>query len=151
MKNFSATLCVAAKTCAASFALVALVGCQTAQPDRPEDVSANTANAAVVVPQPVLRHVVFFGFNENLTPAQVKEVEDAFAALPAQIKEVKAFEWGTDCSPERLQKGHTHAFVLKFATAKDRDAYLVHPAHKAFGKLISGKIKTVTVLDYWVK
>lgn len=99
----------------------------------------------------MLRHVVMFGFNDDLTADQVKEVETAFTNLPKQIDEVKDYEWGTDCSPEGLQKGLTHCFFLSFDSEKDRDAYLVHPAHQEFGKLINGKLKAITVVDYWVK
>ena len=83
--------------------------------------------------------------------AQVKEVEDAFSKLPSQIDLIKGYEWGTDCSPEGLQQGLTHCFFLTFHSDADRDAYLVHPAHKAFGKVLGGKASAVTVLDYWTK
>ena len=97
----------------------------------------------------MLRHVVFFGFDDSLSASQVEEIEKAFALLPSRIDVVKDFEWGTDCSPEGLQKGHTHCFFLTFSSEKDRDAYLIHPAHQEFGKLINGKLKAVTVIDYW--
>ena len=99
----------------------------------------------------MLRHVVLFGFNDDLTAEQVREIETAFANLPKKIDVIKDYEWGTDCSPEGLQKGHTHCFFLSFESEKDRDAYLVHPDHQAFGKLLGGKLKTVTVVDYWMK
>jgi len=102
-------------------------------------------------PKKMLRHVVLFGFNDDLTAEQVKEIETAFAKLPKQIDVIKDYEWGTDCSPEGLQKGHTHCFFMSFESEKDRDTYLVHPDHQAFGKLLGGKLKTVTVVDYWVK
>ena len=97
----------------------------------------------------MLRHVVLFGFNDDTTDEQVKEIEVAFANLPMKIDVIKDFEWGTDVSPEGLQKGHTHCFFMSFATEEDRDAYLIHPAHLEFGKLLGGKLKTVTVVDYW--
>ena len=102
-------------------------------------------------PKKMLRHVVLFGFNDDTTVEQVNEIETAFANLPKKIDVIKDFEWGTDCSPEGLQKGHTHCFFMSFESEKDRDAYLVHPAHQEFGKLLGGKLKTVTVVDYWVK
>ena len=98
-----------------------------------------------------LRHVVLFGFKSDVTPDQVKEVEAAFLALPGKINCIKSIEWGTDISPEGLQKGHTHCFFLTFSSEKDRDTYLVHPSHKAFGAMLGGKLSTVTVLDYWAK
>ncbi len=34
---------------------------------------------------------------------------------------------------------------------KDRDDYLVHPAHKAFTTLLPDILDKVTVVDYWVQ
>lgn len=99
----------------------------------------------------VLRHVVMFGFKPEVSSEQVKEVEDAFCKLPEQIDLIKGYEWGTDCSPEGLQKGLTHCFFLTFHTEADRNAYLVHPAHKAFGKVLGNKASAITVVDYWTK
>lgn len=99
----------------------------------------------------VLRHVVMFGFKPEVTSDQIKEVEEAFASLPSKIDIIKGYEWGTDCSPEGLQKGLTHCFFLTFTSEADRDAYLIHPAHKDFGKTLGNKASAVTVLDYWTK
>ncbi|MFT3705889.1 MAG: Dabb family protein [Agriterribacter sp.] len=101
--------------------------------------------------QKMLRHVVLFKFKDDATPAQVQQVENAFKALPSQIKEIKGFEWGTNNSPEGLNQGLTHCFFLSFNSEKDRDAYLPHPAHKAFGALLKPYLDKVTVVDYWVK
>ncbi len=99
----------------------------------------------------MLRHVVLFKFKESASPAQVQEVENAFKALPSKIKEIKGFEWGTNNSPENLNQGLTHCFFLSFESEKDRDAYLPHPAHKEFGKLLGPYLDKVVVVDYWVK
>ena len=99
----------------------------------------------------VLRHVVMFGFKPEVTAEQVKAVEDAFGELPSKIDLIKDYEWGTDCSPEGLQQGLTHCFFVTFHSEADRDAYLVHPAHKEFGKLVRNKVAAVTVLDYWTR
>ena len=42
--------------------------------------------------------------------------------------------------PVSCSKGFTHCWVLTFASEKDRDGYLVDPAHKDFGKLIGPAI-----------
>lgn len=99
----------------------------------------------------VLRHVVMFGFKPEVTAEQVKAVEDAFGELPSKIDLIKDYEWGTDCSPEGLQQGLTHCFFVTFHSEADRDAYLVHPAHKEFGKVLGNKASAVTVLDYWTR
>ncbi len=97
----------------------------------------------------LLRHVVLFKFKEGTTPQQIKQVEDAFRALPLKIDLIKGFEWGTNVSPENLAQGYTHCFFLTFTSDRDRDAYLVHPAHKEFGKLLGPYLDKVTVIAFW--
>jgi hypothetical protein len=101
--------------------------------------------------QHLLRHVVLFKFKESATPEQIKQVEDAFRALPGKINQVKDFEWGTNVSPENLAQGFTHCFFLTFTSENDRDDYLVHPAHKEFGKVLSPYLDKALVVDYWTK
>ena len=97
----------------------------------------------------LLRHVVLFKFKDNATPDDIKKVEEAFKELPSIIPEIKTFEWGRNNSPENLNDGFTHCFFVSFASEKDRDAYLPHPAHKAFGALLKPYLDKVLVVDYW--
>ncbi|MEX0275077.1 MAG: Dabb family protein [Flavobacteriaceae bacterium] len=98
---------------------------------------------------PILRHVVLFKFKEGTTPADIKKVEDAFTALPEKIPQIKDFEFGTNNSPEGLDKGFTHCFFLSFKSSEDRDLYLPHPDHKAFGEVLTPHLEDVLVIDYW--
>ncbi len=108
-------------------------------------------NIQAVEPVKVLRHVVMFKFAESATPAKIQKIEEAFAQLPKKITTIKSFEWGTNSSPEGLNQGLTHCFILTFTSNEDRDAYLVHPAHKEFGKSLGSDVDKVTVVDFWVK
>ena len=98
-----------------------------------------------------LRHVVLFKFKAEVSKEQVQEVIDAFAALPKKIDTIKGFEWGTDVSVEGKAEGFTHCFVVTFADAKGRDAYLPHAAHKDFVKIAGPRIEKVLVFDYTVR
>lgn len=98
-----------------------------------------------------LVHVVSFKFKADASRTQIKEVTDAFAALPEKIEEIGTFEWGTNVSPENLNKGFTHCFVLTFQDAKARDAYLVHPDHKKFAELVGPVVEDVFVIDYMAR
>ena len=95
-----------------------------------------------------LSHVVSFKFKDTATPEQIKKVESSFLALQTKIKEIKSLEWGTNNSPEKLNQGFTHCWILTFDTEKDRDAYLVHPDHKEFGKGLAGLLDKVFVIDF---
>jgi len=94
---------------------------------------------------------VLFKFKEGTTPEKIKEVENAFASLPGKIDVIKCFEWGTNVSVENRSEGFTHCFVVSFQSEAGRDAYLIHPDHKEFGKTLGGSLDKVLVVDYWVK
>ena len=98
-----------------------------------------------------LLHVVSFKFKESATTEQIKQVEDAFRGLKKKIKEIKEYQWGTNVSPEKHDKGFTHGFILTFTSEKDRDAYLVHPDHKEFGKGLGPVLADVFVIDFWAQ
>jgi len=109
------------------------------------------AATKVAAPAKVLRHVVMFQFTADTTPEQLKDIEAAFRALPTKIPGITGFEWGTNISPENKNNGLTHCFFLTFRSQADRDAYLPHPAHKAFGAMLKGHVEKVCVLDYWAQ
>jgi len=93
-------------------------------------------------------HVVSLKFKEGTTPDQIKAVEEAFRQLKTKIPGVLTLHWGTNISAEKRNKGFTHCFVLTFGSEKDRDAYLVDPAHKAFGQLAGPHLEDVFVIDF---
>lgn len=114
-------------------------------------MSAMNAQTTNTAPVKMLRHVVLFKFKDDASAADIKKVETAFKKLPSQIKEIKGFEWGTNNSPENLNQGFTHSFFLTFSSEEDRAVYLPHPAHKAFGALLTPYLDKVLVVDYWTK
>jgi len=99
----------------------------------------------------LLRHVVMFGFKESSSDAEIQKVVDAFAALPQKIPQIADFEYGTNNSPEGLNDGLTHCFLVSFESEEDRSIYLPHPAHKEFVEILKPHLEKVVVIDYWAK
>lgn len=95
-----------------------------------------------------LRHVVLLAFKDDAPPEKIKAVEEGFCALPAKIPQITAYEWGTDCSVEGKAHGYTHCFLVTFDNAAGRQAYLPHPAHKAFVERLKPSLDKVLVIDY---
>lgn len=95
-----------------------------------------------------LRHAVFFKFKDDAAVENVQKVEEAFAALPSQIDTIKAFEWGTNNSPERHSHDFTHCFMVTFADDAGRETYLPHEAHQAFVEVLKPHLDKVRVLDF---
>ena len=98
-----------------------------------------------------LQHVVCFKFKSTASTPEIKKVEEAFQALKQKISQIVSLEWGTNVSKEQRDKGFTHCFILTFKTEKDRDAYIEHPAHKAFGGIVGPVLDDVFVIDFRAK
>ncbi|MCB0371678.1 MAG: Dabb family protein [Muricauda sp.] len=125
--------------------LLLLMGCNTSTKETVKE------EPKMEKPTSHLRHVVLFQYNETSTPEDIATVEAAFAALPSKISEIKGFEMGLNNSPENLNKGFTHCYFLTFVSEADRDTYLTHPDHVAFGDIVSPHLQDVLVVDYWTK
>jgi stress responsive alpha/beta barrel protein len=121
-----------------AFAVLSLLGATVLMP---------SATAA----EKVLRHIVMYKFKDDASPAQIKEVIDAFAALPKKVDTIIAFEHGANVSTEGKSEGFTHVFVVTFKSEADLAAYLVHPAHQAYVKVVLDRREKVVVFDYWAE
>ena len=127
-------------TCLVAFAAVACSTTPAAQP----------AVAPAPVPAGAVRHVVVFRYKPDASPEKIQQVTDAIMALKDKIPGILSMEHGVNNSPEKLNQGFTHVFLITFTNAAARDTYLPHPAHKAFGTLLGslGILDAVFVVDY---
>lgn len=129
------------------------LSCVKVAPAPPAAVAGNAAETTeddqVDRSGQVLRHAVFFSFKENSSESEIQAVADAFRELPNRVDSIIDFGWGTNNSPEGLDDGYTHCFLLTFADEAGRAAYLPHPAHKEFGDVLRPHMDRVFVIDYW--
>jgi len=127
-------------------ALIAAVACALAAgPGASGEKKAKKPNIGM------LRHVVLFAFKEDTAPEKVKEIEEAFAQLSSKIPTICDFEWGTNNSPEGMNDGFTHCFLVTFKDDKGRAVYLPHKAHKEFVDLLMPHLEKALVVDYVAK
>ncbi|KAK2034781.1 stress responsive A/B barrel domain-containing protein [Colletotrichum zoysiae] len=101
-------------------------------------------------------HVVQFQFGELVPIEDVKSICESMLALrdncihPTSNRAyIKSMVGGLDNSPEGMQDGITHVFVVEFESAEDRD-YYVHkdPAHQAFVEKAGPSILKARVVDF---
>jgi hypothetical protein len=114
--------------------------------DRPAPVCVQASK-----PVQVLRHVVLLQFKEGASAEDIRQIVNAFCALPSKVPAIYGFEWGTDVSTEHRQKGFTHCFVVSFLSEADRDKYASSGAHQEFGALLKPYVGDLLVMDYWAK
>jgi hypothetical protein len=77
-----------------------------------------------------VRHIVLLKFKQDTPTDQIREVFDALAGLSAVIPGITDFIAGPYSSPEGLNQGYAHGFIMTFADAAARNVYLDHPEHE---------------------
>lgn len=115
-----------------------------------QEPAKTTLPATTPAASKVLRHFVMYKFKDEISKPQVQEVIDTFAGLPKKIDGIVAFEHGPNVSPEGKSEGLTYCFVVSFKDEAARDAYLKHPAHDEYVKVVKDRREKVVVFDYWV-
>ncbi|PQA72550.1 Dabb family protein [Brucella oryzae] len=100
----------------------------------------------------MIRHIVLIKFSSELDAAQIQERLQAIVALKDKIGGILSITAGENSSPENLEKGFRHGFVVDFADSAARDIYLPHPEHAKVGKSLveaaEGGIEGILVFDY---
>ncbi|KAJ3544301.1 hypothetical protein NM208_g3130 [Fusarium decemcellulare] len=103
-----------------------------------------------------ITHTVLFQIKADAKPEDVKAACDRFLALKdncihptTNAPYITSVKGGKDNSPEGLQGGITHGFVVEFNSAEDRDYYVkTDPAHQDFIKSIGGLVEKAIVVDF---
>ena len=87
----------------------------------------------------MIRHCVFVRFPASLADDAIDGLLAGLHGVCAPLDGVLDVRIGPNRSPEvDLGRGYRHGFVIDFATAADRDAYLVDDAHREFGGRLVG-------------
>jgi len=125
---------------------VSITGCHTHQKcDHCKKASAMQDTTGVY------RHVVAFKFKETATDEQIAQIVEDFGKLKNQIPDIIAYEHGVNVSPEGLDAGFTHVFLVTFKDKAGLEVYLPHPAHKAFVEKLRPLLDQPFVVDYVAK
>ncbi|PIO42279.1 Dabb family protein [Phyllobacterium zundukense] len=89
----------------------------------------------------MIRHCVFLRFRDDVPATDRHSIYSDLEVLCAKLPGALTIHSGLNVSPETgMDKGFSEGFVLDFADAAARDAYLVHPEHQA----IAGRIVAST-------
>src|SRR5258706_321396 len=111
----------------------------------------------VALARPILgdsvQHCALFRFKDGATPAEVREVFAGIEQLPSKIRGItglQSFQSGPDNLDRGFNKGFNAGYFLTFINSRARDDYLIHPAHKEFGKSLGPSLDEVLVLDFAV-
>ena len=86
----------------------------------------------------MIRHCVFVRFRPDVSLEDKAAIYAELESLREVVPGFLGMCFGTNVSPEGLHQGFVDGFSMDFVDEAARDAYLVHPAHKAAGaKLVA--------------
>ena len=97
-----------------------------------------------------IKHVALIKFKEGTTEDQIQKAFEELMDLSESVPAVEDYVAGPNNSPEGLNKGYTHGFVMTFTDTTARDAYISHPEHERVKAFVLPLIEELVVFDFEV-
>lgn len=99
----------------------------------------------------MIRHIVLVKFKDDLDPAEIDDIFAELRSIEGKIDGLLSITSGRSESPEKIERGYMHGFVVDFADWAALDRYQIHPDHKKLGaRLVAnavGGIDGILVFD----
>jgi hypothetical protein len=99
----------------------------------------------------MIRHIVLTKFKPDVSEETIKGIYDGLAAVTESLSGAANFTGGRSESPEQIERGYMHGFVVDFDNWEALQAYTDNAQHKALGgQLVAnavGGIDGILVLD----
>lgn len=81
----------------------------------------------------MIRHIVLLRFASSVSEDQIAALFTQLHQIEGKIPGLLAIASGKSESPEQMERGYMHGFVVDFADWAALQAYQDHPEHKALG------------------
>ena len=94
----------------------------------------------------MLKHVVFFKFKAGVGEAQIEDLENSLAALPALIPEIIGYEFGRDVVGS--ERSYDLALVSSFKDLESMQHYQEHPEHQVALEKVNELCESVLAVDF---
>ncbi len=94
-----------------------------------------------------ISHVALVSWKSGRQGAAEDLVRPAIRGFVDTIDGVQSVVEGHSSSPEGLEDGFDYGFVIAFATARVRDAYLDDPVHRPVAEAIGAAAERIVVFD----
>ena len=97
---------------------------------------------------PKVKHIALIKFKADTTQEQIDKVFEEILEMSESLPGIEDYVSGPNNSPEGLNQGFTHGFVMTFTDAAARDAYLTHPEHERVKVAVLPFVESVAVFDF---
>ena len=99
---------------------------------------------------PAVQHMVVVKFKSGVTQQKIDELFVQLREFWSKMPGITYFAGGPYSSPEGLNQGYTHGFLVTFTSPAARDTYLTHTEHKRVVDLILPMLDGVLAFDFEV-
>jgi hypothetical protein len=97
-----------------------------------------------------VKHIALIKFKDGTAQEQIEKLFDEVMDMTESIPGIEDYVSGENSSPEGLNQGFTHAFIMTFTDTAARDAYLPHAEHERIKGLLLPNVDSVVVFDFEV-
>lgn len=99
----------------------------------------------------MIRHIVLIKFQPEVSEDSIRGFFQELREIREQVSGILDITSGRSESPEQIERGYMHGFVVDFEDWDALERYQTHPDHKALGgKLVAnaiGGLDGILVLD----
>jgi len=99
----------------------------------------------------MIRHIVLTKFKTETPEGKIAEIYSGLSAVAEKLAGAQNFTGGRSQSPEQIERGYMHGFVIDFDSWGALKTYADNPEHRALGaQLVAnaiGGIDGILVLD----
>jgi Stress responsive A/B Barrel Domain len=103
----------------------------------------------------MIRHIVLIRFRPDVSDEKIAGMFEALPRIRAKLEGVLSITAGKSESPEQVERGYMHGFIIDFRDWDALAAYQTHPDHQRFGgELVAhavGGLDGILVFDLPVK
>jgi hypothetical protein len=97
-----------------------------------------------------VKHIVLVKFKDGTSEEQITQLFDELLDSTEVIPGIEDYVSGAHSSPENLNHGYTHGFIMTFADASARDSFLPHPENERVKALMTPHVDSMIVVDFEV-
>lgn len=97
---------------------------------------------------PKIQHMVLLKFKESVAQSEIDDLFTQLEELKDLIGGILHFSGGAYSSPEGMNKGFTHGFLMTFESAEARDIYLPHAEHERVKSAVLPLVDDAIAFDF---
>lgn len=99
----------------------------------------------------MIRHIVLTRFKPDTSEEKIARIYEGLSAVADKLPGAHSFVGGRSDSPEQLERGYKHGFVIDFDDWDALSAYAENPDHQSLGgQLVAnaiGGVDGILVVD----